>query len=151
MKRREGSVIAAPDPGTVARLADQLAHRVQEVDVVAGEIMDVLQRREGRHFQPVIADEPTDDGPILLFNMARVVLGIRPTPREGDALVGAVANQQPVDELTPLSLSRRRMGNGRSACSRCKPEKTVSWRRSRNPAQATQPVATSTMLSVYRN
>ena len=36
------------DPGTVARLADQFAHRMQEVDVVAGEIVDVLERREGR-------------------------------------------------------------------------------------------------------
>jgi hypothetical protein len=71
VKRREASIIAAPDPSAVARLADQLAHRVQEVDVVAGEIMDVLERREGWQFQPVIADQPTNNGPILLFDLCR--------------------------------------------------------------------------------
>src|ERR1051326_4162902 len=51
----------------------------------------------------------------------------------------------------PLSLSRPNMRNGSSARRRCNAWKTVSWRLSRSPAQATQPVATSTMLSVYRN
>jgi hypothetical protein len=43
------------------------------------------------------------------------------------------------------------MRNGSSDWSRCNAWKTVSWRLSRSPAQTTQPVATSTMLSVYRN
>ena len=51
----------------------------------------------------------------------------------------------------PLSLSRPRMRNGNSARMRCSAWNTVSWRLSRRPAHATQPVATSTMLSVYRN
>jgi hypothetical protein len=69
---RLGRIIAAPDPGTVPRLADQLTHRVQEVDVVAGEIVDVLECREGWQFQSVIADQPPDHRPILLLDLCEL-------------------------------------------------------------------------------
>jgi hypothetical protein len=70
VKRRASCIIAAADPGTVAGLADELAHRVQEVDVVAGEIVDAPERGEGRQLQSVVADQPSDDRPILLFDVA---------------------------------------------------------------------------------
>lgn len=44
MKWGEGSIIVALDPGTVAGLTDQLAHRVQEFDVVACQVVDELER-----------------------------------------------------------------------------------------------------------
>jgi hypothetical protein len=37
-----------------------------------------------------------------LFDVAGVVLGVRSAARESDALVGAVANEQSVDELTSI-------------------------------------------------
>ena len=43
-----GSIIAAPDSGTVAGLAHAAsAHRVQEIDIVAGEVVHPLQRGKG--------------------------------------------------------------------------------------------------------
>jgi hypothetical protein len=102
VKRRSGSIIAAPDPGTIASLTHELAHRVQEVDVVAGEIVDPLESWQGRQFQSIVADQPSDNRPILLFDVAGVVLRVGSAARESDALVGAVANEQSVDELTSV-------------------------------------------------
>src|ERR1700716_3509589 len=51
----------------------------------------------------------------------------------------------------PLSESRPRILNGRPSCSLCSAASTVWARLSRSPAQLTQPVATSTTVSVYRN
>jgi hypothetical protein len=57
---------------------------------------------QGRQFQSIVANQTADDGPILLFNVAGVVLRERAATRESDALVGAVANEQSVDELTSI-------------------------------------------------
>ena len=65
-------IIAAADPSTVAGLTDELAHRVEEIDVVAGEIVDALECWQSRQFQSVIADQPSDDSPILLFDLCRL-------------------------------------------------------------------------------
>ena len=57
---------------------------------------------QGRQFQSIVANQTADDRPILLFNVAGVVLRVRAAARESDALVGAVANEQSVDELTSI-------------------------------------------------
>ena len=102
MKWCARSIIAAPDSGTVAGLAHEFTHRVQEIDVVAGEIVDPFQCWKGRQFQSIVANQTADDRPILLFNVAGVVLRVRSAAREGDALFGAITNEQSVDELTSI-------------------------------------------------
>src|SRR5207253_8702956 len=66
------------------------------------------------------------------LDMAGVVLQVRPGPSEGDALPGAIVQQDAVDELGAIVAIQPKNAE-------------------REITQATQPVATSTMLSVYRN
>jgi hypothetical protein len=61
--------------------------------------MDPLERWEGCQLQAVVADQAAYHGPILLLNVAGVVLPVRPRAREGDALAGAVVEHDVVDEL----------------------------------------------------
>ena len=102
VERCLGGIIAPSDARAVACLAHQFAHRVQEVDVVAGEIVDAPECGERRQFQSVVADQPSDHSPVLLFDVAGVILGVGSPPREGDALLGAVANQQAIDEFSAV-------------------------------------------------
>ena len=73
---------------------------MQEVDVVASELVYAFPCCQGWCFQALVADQSPDDRPILLLDVAAVVLAIGPTAGEGDVLVGAEVQQCGVQELT---------------------------------------------------
>ena len=80
------ATIAAHGAGADARLGDELLHRLEEVDVQAGDAVDGGQLgMGGLGREAIIADEAADDGAVLLFDMRVVVLLPGPAPGEGMA------------------------------------------------------------------
>jgi hypothetical protein len=88
-----------PDPG----LGQQLLLRQKQVDQWRQGYPDPVQQRNltGGVVAPV-ADGAAGDVPVLLLDMAAVVLVRRPRPGEGDLLVDTPPQQVGVDELAAV-------------------------------------------------
>ena len=93
VKRRLGELVTACDAQTSARLAHQLPHGMQEVDVVARQVMDPLERGQGWPLQAVVANQAAHNRPVFLLHVTGVILEIGPRAGECDALVGAIVQQ----------------------------------------------------------
>ena len=65
-----GDVVAASDVWTTSGLAHQLPHRMEEVDVVAGQVVDPFERGQGWPLQSVVANQTADHGPVFLLNLS---------------------------------------------------------------------------------
>lgn len=72
-----GRVIAAGDACAAANLLGQSANGMQEIDVVASEIVYAFKRSQRWRFRALVADQTPNDGPILLLDDAAIVLAIR--------------------------------------------------------------------------
>jgi len=69
---RLGAIVHATDAGAVTRLRHKLLHGLKEVHVQAGELIDARELGiGGPGSEAIIADEPPDDGAVLLLDMAR--------------------------------------------------------------------------------
>src|SRR5438874_11394125 len=77
-----GDVVAARDARTSARLAHQFSHWMEKVDVVTSQVVDALEGCQRWPLQAVVADQTPHHGPVLLFDMTRVVLEVRPRAGE---------------------------------------------------------------------
>ena len=66
-----GDVVAPGDARTTACLTHELANGMQEVDVVAGQVVDPLERGQRWPLQSVVANQTAHNRPILLFNLCR--------------------------------------------------------------------------------
>ena len=69
---RLGSVVAPRDSSTTADFFGQLAHRVEEVDVVPTQLVDALESGERRCFQTLVAHQAAHHSPILLLDLCRL-------------------------------------------------------------------------------
>src|SRR5713226_7523947 len=95
-----GPIVDAPDAGTVAVLAHELLHRLEEVDVQAGEPIDAPELGiGGLGGEAIIADELAHDGPVLLLDVGAVVLFPGAAAGEGDPALPAVVVEALVDAL----------------------------------------------------
>jgi hypothetical protein len=95
-----GRIVAAGDTCTKTDLLRQPAYRMQEVHIVASEVVHTLQRRHGRGFQSLVPHQASHHSPVLLLHVAAVVLAIRPSTSERDVFFGAIAYECRVQELT---------------------------------------------------
>ena len=95
-----GRVIAACDAGSAADLLGEFADRVEEIDVVASEVVHTLQCGQGWRLQALVAHQTPNDRPVLLFDEAAVIFAIGTSAREGDVLIGAVVQERGVQEFT---------------------------------------------------
>ena len=86
-----GRVIAACDAGSAAHLLGESADRMEEIHIVASEVVHALQCREGWRLQALVAHQTPNDSPVFLLNEAAVILAIGTSTSEGDVLVGAVS------------------------------------------------------------
>jgi hypothetical protein len=69
--RRLGRVVASGDARAAADLFGELAHRVQEVHIVARQLVDPPQRSQRGRFQALIANQAAYDCPVLLLDLCR--------------------------------------------------------------------------------
>src|SRR5437016_12063677 len=68
---RLSHVVTPCYPRTTAHLFGQFAHRVQEVHVVAGQLVDPLESGQRGRFEALVADQATYDCPVLLLDLCR--------------------------------------------------------------------------------
>src|SRR5437899_250115 len=98
--RRLGAVVDAVDAGALARLGDELLHRLEEVHVQAGELVDVGELRIGSlGGEAIIAHELPDDGAVLLLDVGAVVLFPSAAAGEGHPVAATPIVEAVVDEL----------------------------------------------------
>ena len=98
--RRAGHIVASGESGPNADFFLEFHDGQKEVRVQAEMAVESAQEVElfGR-IVPIIADGTTNDGKVFLFHETAVVLSVGPTSREGDFVLGAVAQELIVDEL----------------------------------------------------
>jgi hypothetical protein len=85
--RGAGAIVHAMHARAAALLAHELLDRLEEVDVQAREVVHASELGiGGLGGVAIIADERADDGAVLLLDMGTVVLLVRATAGEGDAL-----------------------------------------------------------------
>src|SRR5580698_4504142 len=95
-----GGVMALDDLGPDPGPGDQLLLGQHQVGEAPVELPDPVEQAElGRRVEAEIADQLSDVGPVLLFDMRPVVLVARPGPGEGDLSAAAVLEEVGVDEL----------------------------------------------------
>ena len=93
-------VVAFDDLGADTFAADQLLLGAQQVREVVVEVPDLVEELElGGGVETEVADEASDVGPVLLLDVAAVVLVAGPAPGEGDLVGEAVVVEMGVDEL----------------------------------------------------
>src|SRR6266566_1984675 len=98
-----GPIVDAPNAGTVAVLAHELLHRLEEVDVQPSEPIDAPELGiGGLGGEAIIADELTHDGPVLLLDVGAVILLPGAAAGEGDPALPAVVVEALVDELAAV-------------------------------------------------
>ena len=68
---RLSRVIAPRYPSTTAHLFSKFAHRVQEVHIVAGQLVDPLEGGQRWRFEALVADQATHHCPVLLLDLCR--------------------------------------------------------------------------------
>ena len=66
-----GRVIAAGDARSAADLLGESADRVEEIDVVASQVVHTLQCGQGWRLQALVAHQTPNDRPVLLFDLCR--------------------------------------------------------------------------------
>jgi hypothetical protein len=69
--RRLGRIIASGDARTAADLLGEFAYRMQEVHVVASQLVDALQGGQSGRFQALVANQASHDSPVLLLDLCR--------------------------------------------------------------------------------
>jgi hypothetical protein len=103
LQGRSRQVVTLYDLGADADTALQLLLGEEEVCVAAIEVPDPVQQSElGWGIEAQVADELSDVGPVLLFDVRPVVLVARAGSREGDLSRRAVCQQVGVDELRAI-------------------------------------------------
>jgi hypothetical protein len=66
-----GRVIASGDARAAADLLGEFAHRVQEVHIVASQLVDSLQGGQSGRFKALVANQASHDRPVLLLDLCR--------------------------------------------------------------------------------
>ena len=83
--------------------ADELEDRLEKIDIQAQVGVNVLQQGVlFTAFHPVIADDMTHHGPILLLDMRLIILLVGARACEGDLLIQTIVIEQIVDEFTAI-------------------------------------------------
>ena len=68
---RLSHVVAPCYPRATAHLFGQFAHRVQEVHIVAGQLVDPLEGGQCWRFEALVADQAPHHRPVLLLDLCR--------------------------------------------------------------------------------
>jgi hypothetical protein len=100
---RLGLVVASRDMTSSADFLLKLHDRLKEVGVEPEMAVEQLQKLELLGcIIAVVADRATNNGVVLLFNVARVVFSVWPAACEGDVLIDAVVDEMSVDKLAAV-------------------------------------------------
>ena len=95
-----GFIIPFLDPSTKSFFTNQFHNRLEEIEIQAQDLIQVLQLAQGLgRVVAIIAYRATDYRPILLFDVGLIVFLVGSTPSESDVLCLAVATEMIIDEL----------------------------------------------------